>query len=71
MEPTNKSERRKALLNFMLLFLACTGIIVTTVFTSTKVPFSQNNVLLQVQKNADKKMSYKKKLQKKFLLLLQ
>lgn len=65
MEPINKSERRKALLNFMLLFLACTGIIVTTVFTSTRVPFSENNVLLQVKKDAEKKNDLQKEVTQK------
>ena len=51
MQPTNKSERRKALLNFMLLFLVCSGIIITTVFFSTRIPLKQNNQLLEF-KNA-------------------
>lgn len=51
MEPVNKSERRKALLNFMLLFLVCSGIIITTVFFSTRIPLKQNSQLLEF-KNA-------------------
>lgn len=62
MEPTNKSERRKALLNFMLLFLVCSGIIITTVFFSTRIPLKQNSQLLEFKnatvKNAEIKSDF-------------
>jgi hypothetical protein len=62
MQPTNKSERRKALLNFMLLFLVCSGIIITTVFFSTRIPLKQNNQLLEFKnatvKNAELKSDF-------------
>ncbi len=51
MQPTNKQERKKAYINFMLLFLLCTAIIITTVFFSTRVPLKQNEELVQY-KNA-------------------
>ncbi len=45
MQPLNKAERSKAFLNFILLFLLCIAIIVTTVFFSVQVPFRQNDQL--------------------------
>lgn len=51
MQPTNHAERRKASLNFMLLFLICTAIIITTVFYSTRIPFTQNKKLVE-EKNS-------------------
>lgn len=45
MQPTNTTERRKAFINFLLLFLVCILIIVTTVFFSIQVPFKQNEQL--------------------------
>ena len=45
MEPLNKAERNKAFLNFILLFILCIGIIVTTVFFSVQVPFRDNDKL--------------------------
>ncbi len=53
MEPINKAERKKAFLNFMLLFLVCTAIVVTTVFFSTRVPLKQNDVLLEYKKSVE------------------
>ncbi len=62
MQPVNKSERRKALLNFMLLFLVCSGIIITTVFFSTRIPLKQNSQLLEFKnttvKNAELKSDF-------------
>lgn len=51
MQPNNHAERRKASLNFMLLFLLCTAIIITTVFFSTRIPFTQNKKLVE-EKNS-------------------
>jgi len=45
MEPTNKNERRKAFWNFFLLFLVCIILVGATVFSSTRVPFRQNEQL--------------------------
>ena len=45
MQPKNKSERTKAFLNFLLLFLISIAIIITTVFFSIEVPFKQNDDL--------------------------
>ncbi|MEO6328782.1 MAG: type VI secretion system TssO [Ginsengibacter sp.] len=45
MQPTNTSQRTKAFLNFLLLFILSIGIIITTVFFSIEVPFKQNNDL--------------------------
>lgn len=47
MQPINKDERRKAFINFLLLFILSTGIIVAIVFFSIQVPFKQNEQLTQ------------------------
>lgn len=59
MQPTNSSERRKAALNFMLLFLVCTGIIVTTVFFSTRIPLKQNEQLVDYKNSVTKREELK------------
>lgn len=53
MEPINKPERRKAYLNFVVLFLVCTAIIITTVFFSTRMPLRQNNELIEFRKSVN------------------
>lgn len=55
MQPTNSSERRKASLNFIVLFLICTGIIVTTVFYSTRIPLKQNEQLVAYKNTVTKR----------------
>jgi Type VI secretion system, TssO len=55
MHPTNRAERRKASLNFMLLFLVCTGIIITTVFYSTRIPLKQNEQLVAYKNTVTKR----------------
>lgn len=45
MEPKNKTDRVKAFMNFLLLFLLCIAVIITTVFFSIQVPFKQNDEL--------------------------
>lgn len=47
MQPINKEERRKAFINFLLLFILSTGIIIAIVFFSIQVPFKQNEQLTQ------------------------
>ena len=67
MQAINSSERRKASLNFMLLFLVCVAIIVTTVFTSTRVPFSHNKVLREEQKITEKSNAVRKEFTEKLI----
>ena len=55
MEPINKAERKKAFLNFMLLFLVCIIIVVTTVFFSTRVTNKENDQLIQYRDATEKK----------------
>ena len=55
MHPNNRSQRRKALLNFMALFLVCTVIIITTVFYSTRIPLKQNEQLVAYKNTVTKK----------------
>ena len=55
MQPINSSQRKKALLNFMLLFLICTGIIITTVFYSTRIPIKQNEQLVAYKNTVTKR----------------
>ena len=69
MQPTNKSERRKALLNFMLLFLVCSGIIVTTVFFSTRIPLKQNSQLLEFKNSTEKNAVLKSVFTEKFIAI--
>jgi Type VI secretion system, TssO len=69
MQPINKSERRKALLNFMLLFLVCSGIIITTVFFSTRIPLKQNNQLLEFKNTTVKNAELKSDFTDKFITI--
>ena len=69
MQPTNKSERRKALLNFMLLFLVCSGIIITTVFFSTRIPLKQNNQLLEFKNSVVKRDELKSEFTDKLIII--
>jgi Type VI secretion system, TssO len=45
MPPTNVQARRKAFINFLILFIITAGIIITTFFFSIRVPFRQVNQL--------------------------
>ena len=45
MQPLNKEDRRKAFINFILLFILSTGIIIAIIFSSIQVPFKQNEQL--------------------------
>lgn len=47
MQPKNQVERRKAFLNFLIVFIMCIAIIITTVFFSIQVPFKHNDQLLK------------------------
>src|ERR1043165_3511581 len=51
MKPKNATERRKAFLNFLLLFALSTAVIVVLAFSSTRVPL-KHNALLQKQVEA-------------------
>jgi hypothetical protein len=61
MEPKNKAERRKAFLNFLLLFIICTGIIITTVFFSLQVPFKQNDQLRKQMDEVERERDFSKR----------
>ena len=45
MQPLNKNERRRAFLNFLLLFIISIILILTTIFVSIQVPFKENQQL--------------------------
>ncbi len=47
MKPLNQSERKKAFGNFLLFFIITIAVIITAVFFSIRVPFKQNEYLLQ------------------------
>ncbi|CAN5755730.1 hypothetical protein BH11BAC4_BH11BAC4_22270 [soil metagenome] len=47
MQPSNNNERKKAFLNFLLLFVVSVILITATVFSGREVPFRQNNQLLR------------------------
>lgn len=57
MKPLNRAERNNAFLGFLLLFLITIGIVITVVFFSIKVPFSDNErlrsrmLIMQNEKN--------------------
>lgn len=55
MQPVNKPERKKAYINFMLLFLLCSAIIITTVITGASVPLKENAQLREYRKANEKK----------------
>lgn len=69
MQPNNSSERRKALLNFMLLFLVCTGIIITTVFYSTRIPIKQNQQLVAYKNTVTKRDELKSDFTDKLIII--
>ncbi|MEO6254444.1 MAG: type VI secretion system TssO [Ferruginibacter sp.] len=69
MQPTNRSERRKARLNFMLLFLVCSAIIITTVFYSSRIPIKQNNQLLEFKNIAVKNAELKSDFSDQFIVI--
>ncbi len=45
MQPLNTNDRKRAFINFLLLFLLCIIIITATIFFSIQVPFKQNEQL--------------------------
>jgi hypothetical protein len=47
MKPLNQAERRKAYLNFLLLFIITTICVVAAVFFGMRVPFEENKKLQQ------------------------
>lgn len=47
MQPLNKTIRKKTFSNFLLLFLVCIAIIITTIFFSFQAPLKQNDLLLK------------------------
>ena len=47
MESLNNAERRGAFLGFLFLFLLTLALVVTVVFSSVQVPFTQNEQLRQ------------------------
>jgi hypothetical protein len=58
MQATNKAERVKAFWNFLLLFIVCIGIIITTVFFSVQVPFRQNEQYREQMKALEKEREF-------------
>jgi hypothetical protein len=58
MQPVNKAERTKAFWNFLLLFIVCVGIIITTVFFSVQVPFRQNEQYRSQMKALEKEREF-------------
>ena len=54
MQPKNKSQRTKAFINFIVLFVVCITIILTTVFFSIQVPVRQANDLSSKMYQVDK-----------------
>lgn len=61
MQPKNKDDRRKAFINFLLLFLLCMAIILTTVFFSVRVPFTENDKLRAKMEMIDKEREFTNK----------
>jgi Na+/phosphate symporter len=61
MPPTNVQARRKAFVNFLILFIISAGIIITTFFFSIRVPFRQNAQLRQQVNANEKEKDFSKK----------
>jgi Type VI secretion system, TssO len=61
MPPTNVQARRKAFINFLILFFISAGIIITTFFFSIRVPFRQNAQLRQQVNANEKEKDFSKK----------
>ena len=47
MQPINNTIRKKTFINFLLLFLLCIAIVITTIFFSFQAPLKQNGQLLK------------------------
>ena len=58
MRPINQEERRKAFMNFLLVFLICIAIIITTVFFSIQVPFQRNDQLEKQMTKIEKERDF-------------
>ncbi|MEO6231113.1 MAG: type VI secretion system TssO [Ferruginibacter sp.] len=58
MEPKNKEERKKTFINFLLLFVACIAVLITMVFFSVRVPFSENDSMRKKMEVIDKEREF-------------
>ena len=58
MQPKNKSERAKAFINFLLLFILSMAIILITVFFSYDVPVKQANELRRQMHNVERDRAF-------------
>ena len=67
MQPININERRKAFWNFLILFIVCITIIITMVFFSVRVPFSENEKLHSRIKLIEKEREFSEKFTKKMI----
>ncbi len=61
MQPINKTERKKAFANFLVLFLVSIIIITTTVFSSIQVPFKENDQLLREKGIVERERAFEDK----------
>lgn len=67
MQPINIIERRKAFWNFLGLFMVCITIILTMVFFSVRVPFSENDKLHSRIKLIEKEREFSEKFTRKMV----
>ena len=67
MQPINITERRKAFWNFLGLFMVCITIILTMVFFSVRVPFSENDKLHSRIKLIEKEREFSEKFTRKMI----
>lgn len=58
MKPTNREERKKAFLNFLLLFCVTVIVVAVTIVFGMQIPFKQNEQLLQKNEFYEKQHSF-------------
>ena len=58
MQPLNKKERTKAFWKFLLLLIVSIGLITATIFSSSNIPFRQNEQLINQQRIDEKDRSF-------------
>ncbi|MCW3092346.1 MAG: hypothetical protein JWP81_3415 [Ferruginibacter sp.] len=61
MQPNNTPERKKAFINFLLLFCVSAAIVILLAFSSVQVPLKQNSQLRAQTESADKEREFSQK----------
>lgn len=60
MEVLNKKERTSSFFLFLLMFIICTGVLITAIFYNQKIPTKENEVLRAENKRTQYEAAYRK-----------